>query len=59
MSIHRRRVAMTGLEELSWYAFVVFAQLIGPLVWFLLARDGYESLSPAPRPFLPDDSRIR
>ncbi|MDO8337415.1 MAG: hypothetical protein Q7T15_04085 [Microcella sp.] len=50
---------MTGLEELGWYAFVVFAQLIGPLVWFLLARDGYESLSPAPRPFLPDDSRIR
>lgn len=42
VSIHRRSTSMTGLEELGWYALVVFAQLIGPLVWFLLARDRYD-----------------
>lgn len=33
---------MTGVEELGWYAFVVFAQVIGPAVWFLFARERYE-----------------
>lgn len=45
VSINRRRAAMTGLEELGWYAFVAFAQLIGPLVWFLLARERYDAVS--------------
>lgn len=59
VSIHRRRATMTGLEELGWYAFVVFAQLIGPLVWFLLARDRYETLSAAARPFGSNEYSIR
>jgi hypothetical protein len=42
VSIRRRSAAMTGLEELGWYAFVVFAQVIGPAVWFLFARERYE-----------------
>ncbi len=59
VSIHRRRAAMSGLEELGWYAFVVFAQLIGPLVWFLLARERYESVSRSSRPSLAHASSIR
>lgn len=42
VSIHRRAAAMTGLEELGWYAFVVIAQFVGPLVWFLWGRDRYD-----------------
>jgi len=60
VSIHRRGTSMTGLEELGWYAFMVFAQLIGPLVWFLLARDRYEShgslTAPAPFPLASERS---
>lgn len=59
VSIHRRRATMTGLEELGWYAFVVFAQLIGPLVWFLLARERHESVSCSSRPQLAHDRSIR
>ena len=42
VSIHRRSGAMTGLEELGWYGFVVIAQFVGPLVWFLWGRDRYD-----------------
>jgi hypothetical protein len=42
VSIRRRSTAMSGFEELGWYAFVVFAQVIGPAVWFLFARERYE-----------------
>lgn len=59
VSIHRRRAAMTGLEELGWYAFVVFAQLIGPLVWFLLARERYESVTSPSQPSLSHDRSHR
>lgn len=46
VSIRRRSAAMTGLEELGWYAFVVVAQVIGPTVWFLFARERYEWAAP-------------
>lgn len=49
VSIRRRSSAMTGLEELGWYAFVVFAQVIGPAVWFLFARERYEWAAAPPR----------
>lgn len=42
VSIHRRSAAMSGLEELCWYAFVVIAQVVGPLVWFLWGRERYD-----------------
>lgn len=41
VSISRRSTLMSGLEMLGWYAFVAFAQIIGPLVWFLYARNRY------------------
>lgn len=53
VSVRRRAAAMTGLEELGWYAFIVVAQVIGPVVWFLLARERYEwatATTPARRP---------
>ena len=59
VSIHRRRAAMTGLEELGWYAFVVFAQLIGPIAWFLLARERHESVTSPSQPTLSHDRSIR
>jgi len=59
VSINRRRATMTGLEELGWYAFVVFAQLIGPLVWFLFARDRYESVTSPSRSSLAHTRGIR
>lgn len=49
VSIRRRSAAMTGLEELGWYAFVVFAQVIGPAVWFLFARERYDWAAATPR----------
>lgn len=59
VSINRRSATMSDLEELGWYAFVVFAQLIGPLVWFLLARDRYESLNAPGRASLSIESSLR
>lgn len=56
VSISRRTALMTGLESLGWYAFVVIAQVIGPLVWFLYARDRYARLD-APRSARPHDIR--
>jgi len=41
VSIFRRSRAMSGLELLGWCAFVVFAQFIGPLIWFFVGRDRY------------------
>lgn len=48
VSIQRRRTAMSGLEELGWCAFVVLAQVIGPLIWFLLGRERYDWAYSAP-----------
>lgn len=59
VSINRRSATMSGLEELGWYAFVVFAQLIGPLVWFLFARDRYESVVSPSRSSLAHSCGIR
>lgn len=44
VSISRRASAMSGLELIGWSAFVVFAQLIGPLIWFFVGRDRYTAL---------------
>ena len=44
VSISRRSSQMTGVELIGWCAFVVFAQLFGPLIWFFIGRDRY----PAP-----------
>ena len=59
VSINRRSATMSGLEELGWYAFVVFAQLIGPLVWFLFARDRYENIDAPSRTSLAHTGGIR
>lgn len=32
---------MSGLEAVGWYAIVIFAPVIGTLVWFFFARDRY------------------
>jgi hypothetical protein len=47
ISISRRSAGMTGVELLGWYALVIFAQVIGTLVWFFVGRDRYAS--PPPR----------
>jgi hypothetical protein len=41
ISIFRRSAAMSGLEVLGWCALVVFAQFIGPLIWFFVGRKRY------------------
>ena len=48
ISISRRSAGMTGVELLGWYALVIFAQVIGTLIWFFVGRDRYAS--PPPRP---------
>ncbi len=59
VSIRRRSGAMTGVEELGWYAFVVFAQVIGPAVWFLFARERYEwAAAPQRRPSTPPSAAV-
>jgi FtsH-binding integral membrane protein len=47
VSIFRRSSAMSGLELIAWSAFVVFAQLIGPLIWFSVGRERYAASPPA------------
>ena len=47
ISISRRSPGMTGLELIGWYALVIFAQVIGTMVWFFVGRDRYAP--PPPR----------
>ncbi len=46
VSIFRRSSAMSGLELLGWSAFVVFAQIFGPLIWFFVGRERYAAPLP-------------
>lgn len=41
VSISRRSSQMGGLEAVGWYAIVIFAQFLGPLIWFFFGRDRY------------------
>ncbi|MBA4247400.1 MAG: hypothetical protein C0444_03780 [Microbacterium sp.] len=41
VSISRRSAAMSGVELLGWYALVIFAQVIGTMIWFFVGRDRY------------------
>lgn len=41
VSIARRARGMSGLEVIGWCALVVFAQFIGPLIWFFIGRERY------------------
>lgn len=41
VSISRRSSQMSGLEAVGWYAIVVFAPVVGTLVWFFFGRDRY------------------
>ena len=41
VSIFRRSTAMSGLELLGWCGLVLFAQFVGPLIWFLVGRERY------------------
>lgn len=38
ISISRRSPLMSGLEAVGWYAIVIFAPVIGTLVWFFFGR---------------------
>ena len=39
LSIVNHKDGLPGLELLGWIALVVFAQVIGPVAWFLVGRD--------------------
>jgi len=39
ISIFRRSTSMSGLELIARCALVIFAQFIGPLIWFFVGRD--------------------
>lgn len=39
LSIVNHKDGLPGLELLGWIALVIFAQVIGPIVWFLVGRD--------------------
>lgn len=39
VSIVHHKDGLPGLELIGWIALVVFAQAIGPIVWFLVGRD--------------------
>lgn len=41
VSIIRRYRAMSSFESFGWTAFVVFAPIIGAIVWFAIGRDRY------------------
>lgn len=41
VSIIRRHRTMSGLECLGWSAFVVFAPVLGAIVWFAAGRQHY------------------
>ena len=41
VSIVRRHRAMSGVECLGWTAFVVFAPVLGAIVWFAAGRQHY------------------
>lgn len=41
VSISRCSPLMSGLEAVGWYAIVIFAPVIGTLVWFFFGRDRY------------------
>lgn len=43
VSIIRRYRAMSVFESFGWTALVVFAPIIGAIVWFAIGRDRYEA----------------
>ena len=45
VSIVRRYRTMSVLESFGWTAFVVFAPLLGAIVWFAIGRDRYAARS--------------
>lgn len=47
VSIIRRYRLMSGFESFGWTAFVVFAPVLGTLVWFTIGRDRYTTLKHA------------
>jgi hypothetical protein len=45
VSIVRRYSAMSTFDSVMWTAFVVFAPIVGTLVWFVLGRKHYTTAS--------------
>lgn len=45
VSIIRRYRFMSTLESFGWTVVVVFAPVLGTLVWFTIGRDRYSALS--------------
>lgn len=50
VSVANHREHLSGVETLGWFAFITFAQFIGPLVWFLAGRPHARRELPTEKP---------